>query len=71
MRLAHSCKAVATILLQVMGAAQVLQRAWRAYLIESKIRCRNPARGPQVQAKDFDTKRKRQTKSDDVDIWLS
>ena len=68
-KLAHDCKAVVVTRRRVIGAAGVLQRAWRAYVEQSKGRCTRPVR--RLQVKGNDSKRKSQTAEGDIDIWLA
>ena len=70
MKIAHDCKAVFDTRNNVIGAARVLQRAWRVYLTWRKAN-NTISRRLERRINAHRGKETTEAEDDSVDIWLS
>ena len=71
MKIAHDCKAVLDTRNRVIGAARVLQGAWREYLTRRKDNDTISRRRLEGRMKVDGDKNRFPVEEDSVDIWLS
>lgn len=71
MKIAHDCKAVFDTRNKVIGAARVLQRAWRDYLTWRKDNNTISRRRLERRINAHRGKETTEAEDDSVDIWLS